>query len=64
MNGKIMNGSGQGLRRFRVVNGVRHWLEKPTDEWLAFEKRPSYIKRAKKTNLQTNLFENNEKTNF
>jgi len=57
MNGKIMNGSGEGLRRFRLMNGIRHWLDEPSNEWLAFEKRPSYIKRAKKTNnLQTNLF--------
>ncbi len=55
---KVMNGSGQGLRRFRLVNGVRHWLEKPTDEWYAFEANPSYKKRIpKKTNNnQTNLF--------
>ena len=58
----VLNGTGQGLRRFRLVNGVRHWLDEPSNEWLAFEKRPSYIpsyikKRAKKTNNnQTNLF--------
>ena len=34
MNGQIMNGSGQGLRRFKIENGVRVWLDKPlNDEW-------------------------------
>ena len=34
MNGQIMNGSGQGLRRFKIQNGVRVWLDKPlNDEW-------------------------------
>ena len=29
-----MNGSGQGLRRFKIENGLRIWLDKPsTDEW-------------------------------
>ena len=29
-----MNGSGQGLRRFKIENGQRIWLDKPsTDEW-------------------------------
>lgn len=31
---EIMNGSGQGLRRFKIENGLRIWLDKPsTDEW-------------------------------
>ena len=34
MNDSIMNGSGQGLRRFKIENGQRIWLDKPsTDEW-------------------------------
>ena len=34
MNESIMNGSGQGLRRFKIENGQRIWLDKPsTDEW-------------------------------
>ena len=57
MNGKIkysiMNGK---LLRFQVINGVRCWIDLPSDEWNAFEANPSYQKRIKKTNLQTNLF--------
>ena len=31
---EIMNGSGQGLRRFKIENGLRIWLDKPSnDEW-------------------------------
>ncbi len=34
MNNPIMNGTGQGLRRFKIENGLRIWLDKPsTDEW-------------------------------
>ena len=34
MNDQIMNGSGQGLRRFKIENGQRIWLDKPSnDEW-------------------------------
>ena len=34
MNGQIMNGSGQGFRRFKIENGLRVWLDKPTtNEW-------------------------------
>ena len=34
MNEQIMNGSGQGLRRFKIENGQRIWLDKPsTNEW-------------------------------
>ena len=51
-----MNGSGQGLRRFKLMNGERVWIDLPSDEWNAFEANPSYQKRIKKTNLQTNLF--------
>ena len=56
MNGKVL--------RFQVINGKRVWIDLPSDEWFAFEANPSYQKRIKKTNLQTNLFKNNEKTNF
>ena len=49
----IMNGK---LLRFQVINGVRCWIDSPSDEWFAFEANPSYQKRIKKTNLQTNLF--------
>ena len=56
MNGKLL--------RFQVMNGKRAWIDLPSDEWIAFEANPSYQKRIKKTNLQTNLFKNNEKTNF
>ena len=30
---EILNGSGQGLRRFELVNGKRHWLDMPSTEW-------------------------------
>ena len=58
MNGKIkysiMNGK---LLRFRLLmNGKRVWVDPPSDEWFAYEANPSYQKRIKKTNLQTNLF--------
>ncbi len=34
MNEKIiMNGSGQNLRRFELVNGERHWLDTTSNEW-------------------------------
>ena len=34
MNEQIMNGSGQGLRRFKIENGLRIWLDKPSNnEW-------------------------------
>ena len=34
MNDPIMNGSGQGLRRFNIVNGKRIWLDEPSNnEW-------------------------------
>ena len=56
MNGKVL--------QFQVINGKRVWIDLPSDEWNAFEANPSYQKRIKKTNLQTNLFKNNEKTNF
>ena len=65
MNGKIMNAIMNGkVLRFKVMNGKRIWLDKPSLEWEKFEANPSYQKRIKKTNLQTNLFKNNEKTNF
>ena len=32
MNGQILNGSGQGLRRFKLVNGRRHWIDQPKYE--------------------------------
>ena len=34
MNDQIMNGSGQGFRRFKIENGLRIWLDKPSNnEW-------------------------------
>jgi len=39
---KVMNGSGQGLRRFKLVNGRRYWIDKPNDEWQKFNEKPSY----------------------
>ena len=34
MNEQIMNGSGQGFRRFKIENGQRIWLDKPSNnEW-------------------------------
>jgi len=57
MNGKIMNAIMNGkVLRFQVMNGKRVWLDKPSLEWEKFEANPSYQKRIKKTNLQTNLF--------
>ena len=54
----IMNGK---LLRFRLLmNGTRVWIDPPSDEWIAFEANPSYQKRIKKTNLQTNLFKDHE----
>jgi len=61
MNGKIMNAIMNGkLLRFQVINGVRCWIDLPSDEWFAYEANPSYKKRIKKTNLQTNLFKDHE----
>ena len=62
MNGKIkysiMNGK---LLRFRLLmNGTRAWIDLPSDELFAYEAKPSYQKRIKKTNLQTNLFKDHE----
>jgi len=62
MNGKIkysiMNGK---LLRFRLLmNGKRVWVDPPSDEWFAYEANPSYQKRIKKTNLQTNLFKDHD----
>lgn len=42
-----MNGSGQGLRQFKLMNGQRYWIDSPTDEWYQFNKTPSYKKRNK-----------------
>ena len=53
----IMNGK---LLRFQVMNGKRVWIDPPSDEWTAFEANPSYQKRIKKTNLQTNLFKDHD----
>ena len=52
MNGKLL--------RFQVMNGKRVWIDPPSDEWTAFEANPSYQKRIKKTNLQTNLFKDHD----
>ena len=61
MNGKIMNAIMNGkLLRFKLMNGIRYWLDKPSLEWEKFEANPSYQKRIKKTNLQTNLFKDHE----
>jgi hypothetical protein len=51
---KVMNGSGQGLRRFKLMNGQRYWIDSPTDEWHQFDKNPSYKKRNK-SNGKTQL---------
>ena len=54
----IMNGK---LLRFRLLmNGKRVWVDPPSDEWFAYEANPSYQKRIKKTNLQTNLFKDHD----
>ena len=42
LNGQILNGSGQGLRRFKLVNGRRHWIDMPHHEWQKFNVKPSY----------------------
>jgi len=52
MNGKVL--------RFQVMNGKRVWIDSPSDEWFAYEANPSYQKRIKKTNLQTNLFKDHD----
>ena len=61
MNGKIkysiMNGK---VLRFQVMNGKRVWIDPPSAEWTAYEANPSYQKRIKKTNLQTNLFKDHD----
>jgi len=53
MANKIMNGSGQGLRRFKLMNGKRVWLDEPNNEW---QKRYEHDQ----TNYQTNLFKDHE----
>ena len=52
MNGKVL--------RFKLMNGKRAWIDPPSDEWFAYEANPSYQKRIKKTNLQTNLFKDHD----
>ena len=47
MNGKIMNGSGQGLRRFELLNGQRVWLDTPTKDWTQFYLNPRYPNKQK-----------------
>ena len=39
---EILNGSGQGLRRFELVNGKRHWLDMPSNEWQKEQLKPRY----------------------
>ena len=39
---EILNGSGQGLRRFELVNGERHWLDMPSIEWQKQHLKPRY----------------------
>ena len=51
MANKIMNGSGQGLRRFKLMNGKRVWIDEPNNEW---QKRYEHDQ----INYQTNLFTN------
>lgn len=53
MANEIMNGSGQGLRRFKLMNGKRVWLDEPNNEW---QKRYEHDQ----TNYQTNLFKDHE----
>ena len=61
MVNKIMNAVMNGkVLRFKVMNGKRAWIDLPSDEWFAYEANPSYKKRIKKTNLQTNLFKDHE----
>ena len=55
MNGQILNGSGQGLRRFKLENCRRAWIDQPNDEWQKFNLKPSY---PNKTHEQPNLFHN------
>ena len=62
MVNKIMNAVMNGkVLRFKLMNGIRYWLDKPSLEWEKFEANPSYQKRkSKKTNLQTNLFKDHD----
>tara|TARA_R100000458_G_C8156493_1_gene162259 strand:- start:8 stop:166 length:159 start_codon:yes stop_codon:yes gene_type:complete len=46
---EILNGSGQGLRRFELVNGERHWLDTPSNEW-----QKQALLDNKKTTKKTN----------
>ena len=39
---EILNGRGQGLRRFELVNGERHWLDMPSVEWQKYHFNPRY----------------------
>ena len=56
MNGQIMNGSGQGLRRFKIENGVRVWLDKPlNDEWKIPKKEDLNAPIKNILNLTSNL---------
>ena len=50
MNEKILNGSGQGLRRFELVNGERHWLDNPSNEW----EKQALLDNKKTTQTKTN----------
>jgi len=47
MNDKIMNGSGQGLRRFELLNGQRVWIDTPTNEWQKYHLNPRYPNKQK-----------------
>tara|TARA_B100000902_G_scaffold228742_1_gene217117 strand:- start:1335 stop:1496 length:162 start_codon:yes stop_codon:yes gene_type:complete len=50
MVNKIMNAVMNGkVLRFKLINGVRCWVDSPSDEW---QKRYEHDQ----TNLQTNLF--------
>jgi len=41
MNGKIIL-TGEGLKKFKLVNGERHWLDMPSKEWYKHHLNPSY----------------------
>ena len=53
MNGKIMNAIMNGkVLRFKLMNGIRYWLDKPSLEWEKFEANPSYQKRKSKKTME------------
>ena len=54
---EILNGSGQGLRRFELVNGKRHWLDMPSNEW---QKQASIDKKHNNKHNNKNKNETNQ----